>query len=559
VNKVAKEKVSGNGKMQDIVKPSSKLEDQWFFWWIQNHWVISSGEFASMPYRYLPNYPFMEALLKDTSPKIVVKKCAQVGLTEINIAKMFAIADLLPGNLMYVLPTDELSKVISRARIKAAHRVNPYLEQYLTGYDTLHQFKFKNNWIYIRGSQTQIKDGRKFRRQLISIDASRLFGDEVDEWQAGVMGSLQSRIGASADPIEAYFSVPRLPDGGISKLYSQSTMMEWAVKCEHCNEWNIELTLTENVTNCEYPDLEHKVVCRKCGKDLNRLEADPRKAQWVARNPTTGKWPGYHFTKLFYRYASIDLIVERYNDPETVQDCYNDDFGEPYEHKQYTINNSDLEKCKCLDAGLWNEAIKNVTNIRMGVDIGKKIHYRVEGDFGEMTLVMDVGSVHHFEDLKALVLEKNIIKGVIDAQPDFRASQEFCEQMENIHDREFKCAYFDTHRTPRNERVLIKEDTHNPYVIVIARNLAMSDVMFKVLTRKVMLHPEAEHLDNGDFYEHMKVPTRVYRQEPATGKMVMVFPPSRKPDHHYMAAVYARCAKELSGASVSITRRGMAL
>ena len=89
------------------IKPSSKLKKDWFYWWIQNHWIVSSGEFSGGPYRFHPNYIFLEEYAKDPSNRIVIMEAAQMGLSEINIAKFFAYADLLKGNLMYVLPTDD--------------------------------------------------------------------------------------------------------------------------------------------------------------------------------------------------------------------------------------------------------------------------------------------------------------------------------------------------------------------------------------------------------------------------------------------------------------------
>jgi len=527
------------------VKPSSRLKPDDFYYWLLDRWIVTSGEFGGQRYRFLPNYPFMEAYAKDLSPFIVVMKSAQVGVTEINVARLYFYADKLRGNLMYVLPTDDLAKTLSRGRIKEAHRKNSYLEDKLTGFDSIHQYRFKENFIYIRGSQTQIKDGRMYQRQLISIDASRLFGDEVDEWNAGVFPKLQSRIGASLDPIQIYFSTPRLVDGGISKLYALSDMKKWAIKCRRCNEWNIGLTLQDNVTNWEYPWLEHEVICKHCHRPLDRLEDDPHYAQWVATNPDTGKWSGYHFNKLFFRAANLDLIVDRFNDPETQQECYNDDLGLPYEPKAYNIDVGDIRRCACPLKKDWDEIIQEKPARWIGVDIGKKIHYNIRGQLrdSDKHVIVDVGTVFTFEELANVVKESGVRVGIIDAQPDFRASLEFCMKMEEI--GTFKVAYFDTSRGVKKERYLVKVDNQNPYVCVISRNFAMSEVMHEIISGNVILPWEAEFIDGGDYLAHMRVPVRTYREDPSTNQLIMHFPPSRRPDHHYLAQVYSRCAAEL--------------
>src|SRR3990167_5464086 len=149
--------------MNDYIKPSAKLRKDWFYWWLQEHWLISSGEHAGKPYRFMPNYPFMEGYAKDFRQNKVAKKCAQVGCSEIEIAEMFGMVDLLPGNAMYVFPTESFAMQFSRARIKNANLTNKYLEDRLSGFDTLLQFKFKENYVYIRGSAMQARSGQMFR------------------------------------------------------------------------------------------------------------------------------------------------------------------------------------------------------------------------------------------------------------------------------------------------------------------------------------------------------------------------------------------------------------
>ncbi len=541
--------------VDDYVKPSSRLRKEWFYYWILDNWTVSSGEFAGNPYRFIPNYPFMEAVARDRSTEIVAMKSAQVGFTELMVAKWYAYADLLQGNLMYVLPTDDLAKTLARGRIKEAHAVNPYLEQHLTGFDTLQQFKFKRNYMYIRGSQTQIKDGRQYQRQLISIDISRLFGDEVDEWNHGVFGKLQSRIGASLDPIAMYFSTPRLVDGGVSKLYAESDAKVWSIRCRKCGKWNLGLTIQDNVTDFDRPEAKpHTIICAHCHEPLNRLEFDPKYVGWVAEHPDGGIRSGYHFNKLFFRAASIDAIVDRFNDPETVQECWNDDLGLPYQPKAYNITDNTIEQCATPSRADW-EKVKEETRPRtIGIDMGKVIHYHVRGWRSDKPVCLEVGSVRNFDQIREVIYRYRVTLGVIDAQPDFLASINFCEEMKK-HGVTLKVAYFDTNVDGSKDRVLLYVDSKNSNVVVIARNYAMSEVMFEVVAGKVILPWEALHLDGGNFAAHMKVPVRTYKEHPSTGQLIMHFPKTRKPDHHYFAYVYALCANELMEEEANVGKR----
>lgn len=538
------------------VRPSSRLPKNWFYYWLLDNWKITSGEFAGSPYRFFPNYPFMEAVAKDPSTEIVAMKSAQVGFTELMIAKWYAYADELQGNLMYVLPTDELAKTLARARIKEAHSVNGYLEKNLTGFDTLQQFKFKNNYMYIRGSQTQIRDGRQYQRQLISIDASRLFGDEFDEWNHGVFGKLQSRIGASLDPIAMYFSTPRLVDAGVSKLFAESDAKVWSIKCRKCNHWNVGLTLQDNVTDHDRPDARpHKFICSKCKREMNRLEYDHKYSQWVAERPNSGNHrSGYHFSKLFFRAANLDTIVDRFNDPETVQECWNDDLGLPYQPKAYNITDETLLQCAAPSRADWKEIREGTKPRTIGIDMGKTIHYHVRGWRMDKPVCLEVGSVQSFDQIKEVIYRYNIPLGVIDAQPDFLASINFAEEMKK-RGTTLKVAYFDTRVDGSKDRVLLQVDNKNQNIVVVARNYAMSEVMFEVVSGKVILPWEVLMIDNGDFAAHMRVPVRTYKEHQTTGQMMMHFPKSRRPDHHYFAYVYALVANELVEEEAHVGRR----
>lgn len=533
--------------MNDYVKPSSKLESDWFYWWVLKHWKICSGEFQGENYQFFPHYPFLEDYAKDNSPKKVAMKSAQAGVTEINIAHLFATADMLPGNLLYVMPTQDLADNLSRARLKKAPYSNPYLEEKMTGFDTLAQFEFNKRYVYIRGSQTQVRDGREYQRQLISIDISKLFGDEVDEWNAGVLPKLMSRLGASLDPYESYFSTPRMSDGQMERLFNQSDQKFWGIKCRKCNEWNVPLDIKHNVTNFEYPDLEHKFVCKYCEREMDRLESDHRFAKWIPMYPDSGKYSGYHFSKLFTRAGDIDMIVERFNDPEQVQECYNDDLGLPYTSRSMKLDREMILKCACKTNDEWGEITQACMHRQkcIGIDMGKVMNYNIRTFHNGMDIILDFGYAEDFEELKFIIMKENIRQGILDAQPDFRASLQFCEEMSSFGD--FRVAYYDTAVRGSKDRVLVRPDPMNEFIVHIGRNFAMSKVMFDITSKGVMLPPDVEYIDNGNVWKHLSVPERLFKKDSMTGANVMYFPATRKPDHYYHSLVYSKCSKDMEG------------
>jgi len=72
---------------------------------------------------------------------------------------------------------------------------------------------------------------------------------------------------------------PKTMENTIERLWTDSSMAEWATKCAHCNKWNIA-TIEADALNMIG---KHTVVCAKCGKPL-----DPGDGCWVHTNQPKG-------------------------------------------------------------------------------------------------------------------------------------------------------------------------------------------------------------------------------------------------------------------------------
>ena len=59
------------------VKPSSRLRKGWFYYWLLDNWIVSSGEMAGSKYSF-EHYPFMIDVCKDDAPRMVSMKAAQI-------------------------------------------------------------------------------------------------------------------------------------------------------------------------------------------------------------------------------------------------------------------------------------------------------------------------------------------------------------------------------------------------------------------------------------------------------------------------------------------------
>src|SRR5690606_10212754 len=110
----------------------------------------------------------------DDSEEGVIKKCSQVGLTELAIR--IALAFLcISGNrsLIYVLPTSKFARKFATSRIDPIIAQSPKISEMLVpAADSAEMKRFGNSFLYINGAANQ--------DQAISVPAEGLFVDEYD-------------------------------------------------------------------------------------------------------------------------------------------------------------------------------------------------------------------------------------------------------------------------------------------------------------------------------------------------------------------------------------------
>ena len=137
-------------------------------------WKISSGELSGQPFS-LRDRPFLMGMIKDDFPFIVQLKSAQSAISEMAIARAIHKLIKQKGNIIYTFPAGEQLQQFVDARPRNAIIQNSYLQSKVTGSLNLKKFAINHNHLYFRGAQN--------RRQMISVDASSLFADEVDAYE----------------------------------------------------------------------------------------------------------------------------------------------------------------------------------------------------------------------------------------------------------------------------------------------------------------------------------------------------------------------------------------
>lgn len=511
-----------------------KLVKREFYIFLFEKWLISSGEHAGEKFS-IKDTPCLEEVVKDTFPFQVMLKSAQSRISEIHIAKAIHHCISKKGNILYSFPAGEQMQQFVDARPRPAIENNPWLFDFVTGSLNLKKFSLNDNSLYFRGAQK--------RRQMISIDVSVVFADEIAEYEEGVINLIQKRLGAAKEPERYYFSTPKFSGADISLFYyGDETQKErgsdqrvWCIKCAHCNKYNEDLIWEENVVDLNHGNVKFShyqpdtiVVCRHCKKPLNRLSA----GEWIAKHPKNSDYcHGRHVSKLFFPTSNLNEMMLDSKNSVKEQEFWNSDMGLPYEVKGARLTDAVINSCR----GPYTLQHKNTTTeCFVGTDIGNKIHTVIstldENNRIKILLAKDVNS---WAELHTVHRDFNVTCHVIDMNPDKDEAIEF----QGIHDNVY-LSYFK--QSLENGSTLFEEEEEN--IIPTHRTLIMSRVLDMFHDKDFVLPMDIATVR--DFHSHLTSIVKALKQDDKNN-WVSWYPKMGKPDHYFFAILYNLIATQL--------------
>lgn len=510
-----------------------------FLIFVLEKWRVSSGEHIGEAYSF-KDYPFLVDIAKDTFPFTVVKKSAQVGISELQVARAIWRAIFKPGNILYSFPAGEQMQQFVDARVRTPIENNPFLYDFISGSFNLKKIKIGRNNLYFRGAQK--------RRQMITVDASVHFGDEIDEYEEGVLYTLSKRLGASKHPIKHYFSTPTFHSTGISLYYAGSETMGqrgsdqrvWGLRCSHCHKWNEGLKWPDNIRDDNasqassiYYKPDVHLICKHCSGILHLGED---KAEWITSFKTNSDYcHGYALSKLISPIADLNQMYLDSQDPLKEQEFFNSDLGEPYEPKGSRLTDTAIMSCR----GNYLTKLKCDEACYVGIDIGLKIHVivSIEDTESRKPKIIAALELDEWEDLDQVWKNFNVAGCVIDANPDKEEAIDFQSTHENLW-----LAYYMQYLEKTSDQIIPKWDEE---IVHIHRTLMMEITMSLFNDRNVIL--PIDIMQVRDFSDHMKSPVRALKQT-LQGDWVPFYPKTRNPDHFFHATVYNFVAHKLKSA-----------
>lgn len=494
----------------------------------------------------LRDHHYLREMYTCDHPWQMYMKGSQVGISEMLVSFAFWVADVKRGDVLYVMPTTDDVGDFSRMRFGPALEASPYLSRRLTqpahgnlrsnpdfrGSDKVNLKRFRDNWLIFRGG-TVGKDGRA--RQLKSVPADVLIGDEVDEMDSRTLPIARKRLGHSYLKWERLASTPTYPGMGIDEYWQLSDQREWFVPCPHCGErqtfdfWK-QVVIEKN--DLDWPVAWHGqsenrafIACIKCGKEVDHTAP----GQWVAAHPGR-EWAGFHPTKLMSSQTPLIDIVRsfRATDETKRKEATNQHLGLTFTPKGGRLTDEALNACK-RDYAMGPHPDAGAS---MGVDIGNLLHViiraRKDGD-GQRRLLY-AGEVVHFYELEPLMKQYGVETCVVDSQPEKKKAREF--QASYPDGRVWLCYYLD------GKQPEIAAWDWRKGVVNADRTWSLDTTMAGFYDKSNILPQDIVRETN--YYPHMKAEIRTV-EEAADGNKISRYINSG-PDHFCHAENYCLIA-----------------
>jgi len=344
-------------------------------------WMIKNTSHPMNPSKpwTFEGHEFQIDILKSVSHRQTIKKCSQVGLSELAARKALALAVLRQGiQLIYTLPTGAFAQMFAKTRIDPVIDSSPTMST-LADKDTNNTKlkKIGSSFIHFVGTYSASAP--------ISIPASYVVSDEVDFSDQSVLTEFNSRLGhqKESESFNIKFSTPTVEGYSISSDFELSSQARYAVKCTHCNQWQIpnfldDVVIPKNdipivdITRHDIAAMGDTVLksflgCPNCKKDLTTALLNKDRRQWVHKYEDR-RYAHEGFQVVPYDVASINPVgrtLKQMLDYKRRASWYNFKLGETFSDDTTKFN---IETVKNHTKIVNNDG---VTNAVVGCDVGK--------------------------------------------------------------------------------------------------------------------------------------------------------------------------------------------
>lgn len=320
------------------------------------------------PYHLHDHFPFAP-FFRTRMPRMTLLKTGR----QVSKSTSLAAQGVLFSNCIPYFSTLFITPLFEQVRRFSQNYVAPFIEtspvgRLFSGTSTINnvlQRSFKNR------SQMVFSFAYMDAERTRGISADKNVVDEIQDLDITFLPIIHETISASKDwGLIQYAGTPKTLDNTIERLWTDTSMAEWMIKCPHpgCGHWNIpsleyDLLRMIGPSHTMISETCPGVICASCARPINpRPPYQGGTGRWVHRHPDK-RWhfAGYHVPQLIMpmHYANpekwqklVDKRDGKGNTPINV--FYNEVCGESWDSGSKLVTVTDLKKAACLP---WNRQL----------------------------------------------------------------------------------------------------------------------------------------------------------------------------------------------------------
>jgi hypothetical protein len=515
---------------------------------VQNYGYVEGERFTFKDHEYQID------IIRDTSFRLAVQKCSQVGLSELMVQKTLGILGVMPNiRIIFSLPTKEMAMAFSKDRFDGAiTQSDHYSAMVGSGDNSASQKKLGQSLLYVIGTF-----GAK---SAISVPAEFIISDEVDFSNPIILGKLESRIRHAKSVDEKgnrgyryRFSTPTHEGFGINIDFLKGDQRYYMCRCEHCNKFVLpsfyrDLILpgfTKDIKELRKDDIDSNrydvdnawIKCPECGKNLFASLCNPERREWVAKHPENWDHSYQVFPWDVPKYNSPSAILRQMSGYPLLSDFMNFVIGLPYSDADNSFLTGIGHKAAycTLERWIFGQYIVNCPTFG-GMDVGKLCHMIVAAKIGTKVHVVAAEKIENTRDNPAApqVLARydyyRMHKLCIDAGPDISLVNALLSAREGIQ----SVVYVNEIKGPvpikaaQDDKVINADRTKTLSLLLADHN--NGDILY-------MGHEQTRD----EIFDHLAT-TKKQRAKEADGSLTEKFIKTDKNDHWVHGLNYMRIA-----------------
>lgn len=314
----------------------------------------------------LEGYKPLEAIYDADPAMMTVKCCRQVGKSVSIGAILVSKAVARPFfNSIYIAPLSIQTSRFSKLYLQPFSSSPLIRKHYINSKDAANVFmkQFNNgSIIFLSYAQTE-QDMDRVRSA--SCDMSAV--DEVQDVAIEALPVLYETLAASDHAFKRHYGTAKTTNNTLELLFNRGSGCEWALKCSHCNKWNIPNTIENCLAMCASPT---GPICHFCKKPI-----DVNTGQWVAARPMEKDHLSFHIPRHIIssrldpkKWKDLQLALANY----TPAKISNEVFGLAAGQGGRILSEEECMRCcdpsKTSFDTCWPQDSRGITSVVMGVD-----------------------------------------------------------------------------------------------------------------------------------------------------------------------------------------------